>query len=81
MGKIVSAVPFGFNFESMNYNGVKFQVWDLGDKTGLRSYRRCYYQEANAVVFVVDSADRERIEYSRQEPEEYASYFFLFKYV
>ena len=51
----------------MTYSGLKFQVWDLGGQTGLRPYWRCYYQDTNAVVFVVDSADRERIEYSRQE--------------
>ncbi len=68
LGEIVTTVPtVGFNVESMNYNGLKFQVWDLGGQTGLRPYWRCYYQDTNAVVFVVDSADRERIEYSRQE--------------
>ena len=68
LGEIVTTVPtVGFNVESMNYNGLKFQVWDLGGQTGLRPYWRCYYQDTNAVVFVVDSADRERIEYSKQE--------------
>ena len=59
----------GFNVETVNYSGLKFQVWDLGGQTGLRPYWRCYYQDTNAVVFVVDSADKERLEYSRQELE------------
>ena len=68
LGEIVTTVPtVGFNVETMTYSGLKFQVWDLGGQTGLRPYWRCYYQDTNAVVFVVDSADRERIEYSRQE--------------
>tara|TARA_B110000285_G_C14752536_1_gene435838 strand:+ start:439 stop:657 length:219 start_codon:yes stop_codon:yes gene_type:complete len=44
-------------------------VWDLGGQTGLRPYWRCYYQDTNAVVYVIDSADRERLEVARQELE------------
>ena len=44
-------------------------MWDLGGQTGLRPYWRCYYQDTNAVVFVVASAAKERLEYSRQELE------------
>jgi len=35
----------------------------------LRPYWRCYYQDTNAVIFVVDSADKERIEIAKQELE------------
>ena len=70
LGEIVTTVPtVGFNVETMNYEGLKFQVWDLGGQTGLRPYWRCYYQDTNAVVFVVDSADRERLEFAKQELE------------
>ena len=70
LGEVVTTVPtVGFNVETVNYSGLKFQVWDLGGQTGLRPYWRCYYQDTNAVVFVVDSTDKERLEYSRQELE------------
>ena len=70
LSEVVTTVPtVGFNVETVNYEGLKFQVWDLGGQTGLRPYWRCYYQDTNAVVFVVDSADKERLEYSRQELE------------
>lgn len=59
----------GFNVETVTYKNLKFQVWDLGGQTGLRPYWRCYYQDTNAVIFVVDSADKERIEIARQELE------------
>ena len=42
-------------------------MWDLGGQTGLRPYWRCYYQDTNAVVSVIDSADRERLEIAKQE--------------
>lgn len=35
----------------------------------MRPYWRCYYQDTNAVIFVVDSADKERIEIAKQELE------------
>ena len=59
----------GFNVETVSYKNLKFQVWDLGGQTGLRPYWRCYYQDTNAVIFVVDSADKDRIEIARQELE------------
>ena len=70
LGEIVTTVPtVGFNVETMNYEGLKFQVWDLGGQTGLRPYWRCYYQDTNAVVYVIDSADKDRLEVARQELE------------
>ena len=66
LNEVVSTVPtVGFNVETVSYQNLKFQVWDLGGQTGLRPYWRCYYQDTNAVIFVVDSADKERLEYSR----------------
>ena len=35
----------------------------------MRPYWRCYYQDTNAVVYVVDSADKERLDVARQELE------------
>ncbi|TNV70724.1 hypothetical protein FGO68_gene1264 [Halteria grandinella] len=70
LDEIVPTVPtVGFNVETVTYKNLKFQVWDLGGQTGLRPYWRCYYQDTNAVIFVVDSADRERIEIAKQELE------------
>lgn len=61
------ALAVGFNVETVNFNNLKLQVWDLGGQTGLRPYWRCYYQDTNAVVYVIDSADRERLEVAKQE--------------
>ena len=59
----------GFNVETVSFNNLKLQVWDLGGQTGLRPYWRCYYQDTNAVVYVIDSSDKERLEVARQELE------------
>jgi len=63
------SLAVGFNVETVTFKNLKFQVWDLGGQTGLRPYWRCYYQDTNAVIFVVDSADKERIEIAKQELE------------
>ncbi|EAZ06203.1 hypothetical protein OsI_28443 [Oryza sativa Indica Group] len=32
MGEVVSTIPtIGFNVETVQYNNIKFQVWDLGE--------------------------------------------------
>ena len=36
-------------------------IWDLGGQTKMRKVWESYYREANAVVFVVDSADLGRL--------------------
>ncbi|KAG5593905.1 hypothetical protein H5410_035137 [Solanum commersonii] len=37
MGEVVSTIPtIGFNVETVQYNNIKFQVWDLGGQTSIR---------------------------------------------
>lgn len=65
---VVHTVPtIGFNVESVSYKNIKFQVWDLGGQTNIRPYWRCYYPDTDAVIFVVDSCDTERLEIARKE--------------
>ena len=45
----------------------QFQVWDLGGQTSIRPYWRCYYPNTDAIIFVVDSADSERMAVARGE--------------
>ena len=80
--KINDVIAIGFNVETVIYKNLKFQVWDLGGQTGIRSifilflnfsiifnrpYWRSYYPNTNAIIYVVDSVDRERLEISKQE--------------
>ena len=57
----------GFNVETVQYKNLRFQVWDLGGQTSIRPYWRCYYQNTNAIIYVVDSCDVDRMGISRQE--------------
>jgi len=64
----IQTIPtIGFNVETLQYKNIKFQVWDLGGQTSIRPYWRCYYPNTDAIIFVVDSADKERIIIARQE--------------
>ncbi|KAI6208063.1 hypothetical protein M3Y96_00074900 [Aphelenchoides besseyi] len=68
VGEVVTTVPtIGFNVEQVTYKNLKFQVWDLGGQTSIRPYWRCYYLNTDAVIYVVDSADKDRIGISKQE--------------
>ena len=64
----VTTVPtIGFNVETLSYKNIKFQVWDLGGQTSIRPYWRCYYPNTDAIIFVVDSTDVERLELAKTE--------------
>ena len=56
-----------FNVETVQYKNVKFQVWDLGGQSSIRPYWRCYYPNTDAIIFVVDSADTDRMKTARIE--------------
>ncbi|CEQ39647.1 SPOSA6832_01180 [Sporobolomyces salmonicolor] len=68
IGEVVTTIPtIGFNVETVQYKNIKFQVWDLGGQTSIRPYWRCYYADTKAVVYVVDSSDRERLPINKAE--------------
>ncbi|CAE8633882.1 unnamed protein product, partial [Polarella glacialis] len=42
-------------------------VWDLGGQTRTRQIWQHYYQNTDALIFVIDSSDRERIDEAHEE--------------
>ncbi|XP_078077222.1 ADP-ribosylation factor-like protein 1 [Mustelus asterias] len=62
-----NAGAIGFNVETVTYKNLKFQVWDLGGQTSIRPYWRCYYSNTDAVIYVVDSCDKDRMGISKSE--------------
>ncbi|CAG8695525.1 7519_t:CDS:2 [Ambispora leptoticha] len=51
----------GFNIETLEHNGYKLHVFDVGGQKSIRSYWRNYFEQTDGVIWVVDSADRMRI--------------------
>eukprot|EP01083_Nonionella_stella_P042526 114840_1 len=68
LGEVVSTQPtIGSNVEEVVHNNIKFQVWDLGGQESLRRAWSTYFLHTHAVIFVVDSTDRERIHIVKDE--------------
>lgn len=59
----------GFNVETVEYKNVSFNIWDVGGQKQLRSLWKHYYDGANAVIFVIDSNDRNRLPDAKEEIE------------
>merc|ERR1712023_389952 len=60
----------GFNIKSVVHEGFKLNVWDIGGQKTIRPYWKNYYDQTDALVYVIDSADRRRLEESGEELKE-----------
>jgi small GTP-binding protein len=70
IGEAVHTVPtIGFNVEEVKFKNITMNIWDVGGQTTIRPLWRYYYQGSSAVVFVVDSADHERMEEAKETLE------------
>lgn len=68
LGEVVTTIPtIGFNIETVEYKNVTFTIWDIGGQEKIRPLWRHYYKETDAIIFVVDSMDRDRIQDCRDE--------------
>lgn len=63
----------GFNVEKVQYKNVAFTVWDVGGQEKLRPLWKHYFSNTDALIYVVDCLDRDRIERARSEFNEIAS--------
>ncbi|KAH8752494.1 ADP-ribosylation factor family-domain-containing protein [Diaporthe sp. PMI_573] len=69
MGEDVNTVSptLGFIIKTIDYEGYKLNIWDVGGQKTLRSYWRNYFEKTDALIWVVDATDRLRIEDCRAE--------------
>jgi ADP-ribosylation factor protein 1 len=68
LGDRVDTVPtIGFNVESIQYRNVSFTVWDVGGQDRIRSLWKHYFWNAQGLIFMVDSNDRDRLAEARDE--------------
>ena len=52
----------GFNIKSLMHSEFKLNVWDIGGQKSIRPYWRNYFDQTDALVYVIDSADSRRLE-------------------
>lgn len=68
LGKVVQTHPtIGTNVETVKHGRLVFNCWDLGGQGQFREMWRHYFGGTDAVIMVVDSTDRERVQLARQE--------------
>uniref|UniRef100_A0A3B3Q5Y4 ADP-ribosylation factor-like 8Bb n=2 Tax=Paramormyrops kingsleyae TaxID=1676925 RepID=A0A3B3Q5Y4_9TELE len=57
----------GFNMRKVTKGNVTIKIWDIGGQPRFRSMWERYCRGVNAIVYMVDAADHEKIEASRNE--------------
>jgi len=68
LGEVISSIPtVGFNVETVEYKKLTMQVWDVGGQDKIRKLWRHYYRGTHALIYVVDSSDKERLDLAREE--------------
>jgi len=60
----------GFNIKSLLHEGFKLNVWDIGGQKTIRPYWKNYFENTDALIYVVDSSDRRRLEEAAMELSE-----------
>ena len=52
----------GFNIKSLKHGNFKLNMWDVGGQKTIRPYWRNYFESTDGIIYVIDSADRRRME-------------------
>ena len=71
-GETAQTIPtIGFNVEELQIGAVDLKVWDVGGQTVVRELWSHYLTgSSSAIVFVLDSTDRERVNEAKDELHE-----------
>ncbi|KAA8593352.1 hypothetical protein FQN60_009468, partial [Etheostoma spectabile] len=57
----------GFNMRKVTKGNVTIKIWDIGGQPRFRSMWERYCRGVNSIVYMVDAADQEKVEASRNE--------------
>lgn len=68
-GEDISTISptLGFNIKTLEHGGFKLNIWDVGGQRSLRSYWKNYFESTDGLIWVVDSADKRRLEDCQKE--------------
>ncbi|XP_063675177.1 ADP-ribosylation factor-like protein 2 [Bolinopsis microptera] len=68
-GEDISTISptLGFNIKTLEHGGFKLNIWDVGGQKSLRSYWKNYFETTDGLIWVVDSADKRRLEACSKE--------------
>ncbi|CAL6090068.1 ADP-Ribosylation_Factor like protein 2b [Hexamita inflata] len=60
----------GFSIFSTKIQNYQLNIWDVGGQKTIRAYWKNYYEATDALIWVVDSADRRRLQLCKQALQE-----------
>ncbi|RYH04917.1 GTP-binding protein [archaeon] len=52
----------GFIVKTLKHENIRLNVWDVGGQKSIRPYWRNYFADTDALIYVIDSSDRRRME-------------------
>ena len=68
LNEVVTTIPtIGFNVDEVTVKNLTMTVWDVGGQTKIRPLWQYYFENNDAVIYAIDSADRQRLEEAREE--------------
>lgn len=68
LGEEVKTIPtIGFNVETVEHNNKKLTIWDVGGQSAIRPLWIHYFANTQAIMFVVDSCDKNSLEDVKKE--------------
>jgi len=63
----VTLPTIGFNIETFEIKDLAFTSWDIGGEDRIRPLWKYYLENADYLIFVIDSSDYERLNYAKDE--------------
>jgi ADP-ribosylation factor-like protein 2 len=57
----------GFNIQTLEFRGFSLSIWDVGGQKSIRAYWKNYFESTDGLIWVIDSADRARVELCKLE--------------
>ncbi|CCW59611.1 unnamed protein product [Phytomonas sp. EM1] len=57
----------GFNIKLIECDGFKLNMWDIGGQKAIRAYWPNYFDEVDCLIYVVDAADKRRLDETAAE--------------
>ena len=68
VGEVVTTIPtIGFNVETIHYKNIEMDCWDMGGQKKIRPLWHHYFENTDAIIFIVDSNDPDRIAEAKEE--------------
>ncbi|GMT25441.1 hypothetical protein PFISCL1PPCAC_16738 [Pristionchus fissidentatus] len=68
LGELINTIStIGFNVEQVTFRNLILTIWDIGGQQKSRPLWKYYFQNTQALIYVVDSADLHRLDEARDE--------------